>query len=212
MKKADIKMYKEMEINELKERYLQRVKAYKNAIRFIKANATKILELDSTTKNYEYSIKSIAEESARYSKDLKEYREHIDTMESIIEEREAQEKSIDELNEYIVQNDINISKIIEKIEELKEFNRNNFDELYKEYKGIITIKDVFETIDNAYKNLLNIIKDSIGNIENCNIWLNPKNGLDGKIYGENGKIEIQTIFAGGYNIQKLHYRTLIKRF
>lgn len=36
--------------------------------------------------------------------------------------------------------------------------------------------------------------------------------LNGYIKGENGTCKIETIYAGGYNIQCLHYRVLVKRF
>lgn len=35
--------------------------------------------------------------------------------------------------------------------------------------------------------------------------------LNGKIQGENGICKIETIYAGGYNIQCLHYRVLVKK-
>ena len=35
--------------------------------------------------------------------------------------------------------------------------------------------------------------------------------LNGYIKGENGTCEVETIYAGGYNIQCLHYRVLVKK-
>jgi len=40
---------------------------------------------------------------------------------------------------------------------------------------------------------------------------NHNNGFDIDIVLEDGRIEVQNIMAGGFNIQKLHYRTLVKR-
>lgn len=40
--------------------------------------------------------------------------------------------------------------------------------------------------------------------------LNAKLNLNGIAYGEKGKCKVWTIIAGGYNIQKRHYRCLVK--
>lgn len=44
---------------------------------------------------------------------------------------------------------------------------------------------------------------------NLNVGVNGE--LNGIIQGENGTIKITTIYAGGYNIQCLHYRVLIHK-
>lgn len=54
------------------------------------------------------------------------------------------------------------------------------------------------------------VEKKIGNIVKCLLIRSENGGFDGWIEGEDNKIYIQTIVAGGYNIQKAHYRTLIK--
>lgn len=71
----------------------------------------------------------------------------------------------------------------------------NVDEAVKEQK----IKIIVKTFDKVGK----IVDVSFGKI-----------GIDGSfngtVVGENGIVNIETILAGGYNIQKLHYRVLVK--
>lgn len=58
--------------------------------------------------------------------------------------------------------------------------------------------------------LVKLIKDKTGEVISCELRSNPVGGFDGRIEGEKRNIYIDTILAGGWNIQKLHYRTLIK--
>jgi hypothetical protein len=58
--------------------------------------------------------------------------------------------------------------------------------------------------------LIQQIKDKTGEVIECQLRRNPKDGYDGLVIGEKGNAIIETILAGGYNIQRLHYRTLIK--
>lgn len=55
------------------------------------------------------------------------------------------------------------------------------------------------------------IEDKVGTILSVDINRNANLSLDGYVQGEGGAVSIQTIIAGGYNIQRLHYRTLVKK-
>ena len=65
-------------------------------------------------------------------------------------------------------------------------------------------------LENKKKNLIAKVKKKVGTIIEVEVKLNPKGGLDGLIKGEDGTVRIETIGAGGYNIQRYHFRTLIK--
>ena len=64
-----------------------------------------------------------------------------------------------------------------------------------------------------YKDLIERVTKEVGEIVDASdLSIGSKNGeLNGIIVGKNGKVRIETISAGGYNIQCLHYRVLVKR-
>lgn len=60
--------------------------------------------------------------------------------------------------------------------------------------------------------LYNRVKDITGEVTNWNVHLTMGNTfpvLEGMVQGKEGKAEVETILAGGYNIQRLHIRTLV---
>jgi hypothetical protein len=47
-------------------------------------------------------------------------------------------------------------------------------------------------------------------VDSLYLTIGSDNGLNGYIICENKNVRVETIFAGGYNIQCLHYRVLVK--
>lgn len=66
---------------------------------------------------------------------------------------------------------------------------------------------------NKYIDLVNRVTKLVGEIQDANnLSIGNQNGeLNGIIIGTNGKVRIETISAGGYNIQRFHYRVLLKK-
>lgn len=61
-----------------------------------------------------------------------------------------------------------------------------------------------------YDDLVVRMKNAVGEIQDCsNLRIGGNGSINGIISGTNGKAKMETITAGGYNIQCLHYRVLV---
>jgi hypothetical protein len=81
--------------------------------------------------------------------------------------------------------------------------RDKFDEELLE-------KDLQTEADRKYDDIVNRANAICGKITDARgLWVGNKGDLDGIVIGERGTAKIQTIGAGGYNIQCYHFRTLI---
>lgn len=66
-------------------------------------------------------------------------------------------------------------------------------------------------VEARYFKLVNDVKKITGNITDArHLSISSKGDLNGYIVGELGTAKVQTIGAGGYNIQCFHYRTLVR--
>lgn len=62
-----------------------------------------------------------------------------------------------------------------------------------------------------FHKLVIAVKNKAGDhIQKFDLERNDNGGLDGFITGEKATVRLETIIAGGYNIQRAHYRTLVK--
>jgi hypothetical protein len=75
-------------------------------------------------------------------------------------------------------------------------------------EGIIELIDR-EIVKRRYK-LLQAINKKAGEIVDAKLVMNPNGGFDGTVTGTDAVVTISTIVAGGYNIQRAHYRTLVQ--
>ena len=77
-------------------------------------------------------------------------------------------------------------------------------------------KDVERNVNDMLLNLIDRVEQKCGNIISTDrLFLNNGNSMEGIaingwIEGDKGEAEVESIFAGGYNIQCLHVRVLVK--
>ena len=72
-------------------------------------------------------------------------------------------------------------------------------------------KELDEDIRTKKLILVQRVNDLIGSIEVANCYVAPNGELNGVFEGPDGKCRVETISAGGYNIQCFHYRVLVKK-
>lgn len=54
------------------------------------------------------------------------------------------------------------------------------------------------------------ISKKVGNIQEVNLYMADNLEINGTAKGDKGEATVTSIIAGGYNIQKAHYRVLVK--
>lgn len=83
--------------------------------------------------------------------------------------------------------------------------------IYFEYRVNDLIKLAKKIADEKVANLYYKVVGKTGKIIDCSdLYLGINGDINGTIKGENATVNVQTIGAGGYNIQRYHFRTLIK--
>ena len=73
-------------------------------------------------------------------------------------------------------------------------------------------KDLDKDANTKYDFIIERTNAIVGTITDAtNLKIGRKGDLNGFIIGERGKAKVETIGAGGYNIQCYHFRTLINK-
>jgi len=174
-----------------------------------------------------------------YSKrcDLEDAKSTLQKYLKQLEDEKAKEASLSELPEVVVEFR---SNLIKRWDEYDFWKLEEIDRIYKnndiEYKDKINqLREKFglgwrdfswltkeqihnQNVKDADALILNMINRTVsltGKITDCKyLYLDQDNSgytiINGLVIGESGKARIESIGAGGYNIQKYHIRVLVK--
>lgn len=109
-------------------------------------------------------------------------------------------------------------KSIYNVKELKKSLENKYNNYFVQFyishrQNINALdKELEKEKNNKLLDLMNRVTAITGTIiDATNLKINAKGDIDGVIYGEKGNCKVNTIGAGGYNIQCFHYRVLVKK-
>ena len=73
------------------------------------------------------------------------------------------------------------------------------------------INEIAKEKKNKYVHLIHTVMEKAGNIiDASHLYIGDNGDINGYIVGDKGKVEVRTISAGGYNIQRFHYRVLVR--
>lgn len=180
-------------------------------------------------KNAEKTINEEQEKLERYNVMLKNEQTKEDFInnlpKNVIEFMNELEKS---WNEYDKSKRDTINKKMHELYELP-YNSIEYKQLHSKMNNMfgsnwhdfsfITDEEIEKNNKRDVKNLIidfiNRVKDKVGTITSfANLHLNRDNRgfaiLNGKVKGTEGNARVESIYAGGYNIQRLHVRVLVK--
>ena len=209
-KKEFKEFWESKSLGEIKGVYLERLTVCENGKYLIKLEAEKIVGLDVNGKNYISRLKDSADTIKRYAKSTEEDLKILEQLKPILDKKEAEGLDQAEYEKYMENNKDNILPLIQKVKEMENIALTT----WKDKEGnLIPKEDIKYTHDFMLKELIFMIKGNVGNVESIvRLEYNANKGFDGTIKGERGTVNINTIIAGGYNVQKLHYRTLIYKY
>lgn len=73
------------------------------------------------------------------------------------------------------------------------------------------LKTFHQDLEVRYQRLVMKIEETVGKVVEISLRRNPNSSFDGTVTGDQGSATITTVIAGGFNIQRAHYRTLTKK-
>lgn len=185
--------------------------------------------IDSSKKD-EWEIRWLKEDIERLKEQIEDIKITISNYENRLDKQDKKESELEEVKELFkdfIGNLVNIwnehdLKFRDKLK--SDYNKLSYEKFYEKYKKCDTrLKDKTKkqieednqkSADTLIYNMITRVKEKVGKITDySDLYINSAiEGIciNGVIVGELGKVRIESITAGGYNIQKLHVRVLVK--
>lgn len=160
---------------------------------------------DWKQKAYEWHIKRY-EDFLIFAKKLREEEEELrKSLQGLTSRREQREK--------LKEHGLDFSSIEQRKRQFAGATVLRMAGIYDEEQRLKWLESVLEEERKAKMlDLINRINTVVGAITDASkLEVNEKGNLDGFITGEKGKAKIETVGAGGWNIQCFHYRTLVHK-
>ena len=103
-----------------------------------------------------------------------------------------------------------------ELEGLSRFDWQGRNTLHKKYGELVFKAHYYgdkahEYIEKEIE-LVTKIQKICGEVTSANLYIGHNGELNGHVFGTESNAEVRTIGAGGYNVQRFHFRTLVKKF
>ena len=166
-----------------------------------------------------YSLILVVDDYQRKKRELKKLKtsenELIQTLNNMTDEQKQEQennKKEKELNNYIKKEieNINVPSLEKWLKDYKENYIKSCKENLNGYNLTRALREADQVVINQKIKIVTRTFKKVGKIVDISFATTGNDGsFNGIVIGENGSANIQTILAGGYNIQRLHYRVLV---
>lgn len=166
---------------------------------------------------YMLMMSSTYEDIRRKERELVRLREEeaeiLAVTSTMTEEEKAEKAEAQNVANYIKRelDNIKIPALDKWLEDYEEAYIEAVKENLQGYQQTIALTEVKQVVREQKATIVKRSFEKVGRIEDIEFGTIGYDGtFNGTVVGENGSATITTIIAGGYNIQRLHYRVLVK--